>query len=74
MISDTIISIANSILFFSLFPSIFSKDKPHKMTSLLNIFLTIMFIVAYAMAGFYSSIFANIMIGTCWVILFFQKR
>lgn len=73
MTPDQIIFVANLILCSSLFPSIFSNDKPHKNTSLLNVLVSVLFISAYLMAGFHLAVIINFIIGTCWGILLVQK-
>lgn len=73
MITDILIFIANLIIFAAFIPSMFSKDKPHKRTSFLNVFATLLFIWAYIIAGFYLAVGLNILIGTCWLILLIQK-
>lgn len=73
MTPDFLIFVANIILCFSLFPSVFSKDKPHKNTSLLNVLVSVLFISAYLMAGFHWAVCINFCIGLCWGILLIQK-
>ena len=71
---DIVICLANILLVSSLLPSIYSKDKPHKNTSILNIIVSIMFIYAYYMLGLWMTIGINFLIGVAWLILYIQKK
>jgi hypothetical protein len=70
---DIVICVANILLVSSLFPSIFSNEKPHPNTSLLNIVVSIMFIYAYYMLGLWMTIGINFLIGVAWFVLYMQS-
>jgi len=70
---DTILFVANLVIAVSLLPSILSKDKPHKNTSLLNVFVSLIFITGYINAQFFLAVWINVLIGTMWLTLLVQK-
>jgi len=73
MKSDVLIFIANIIIAVSLIPSIFSTDKPHIITSLINIFVCALFVCAYKRMGLKLGTIGNSVIGLFWLILLIQK-
>jgi len=71
--SEQLIIIANAVICIALIPSIFSKDKPHWATSLMNATLTTFYLIAYYKINFTTVMIINTIIGIFWLILFFQK-
>ena len=70
--SDRLIFFANLIIAISLLPSIFSKDKPHILTSLFNVGVTLIFIYGYVGAKLKYTVIGNFIIGLMWLVLLIQ--
>lgn len=70
--SDRVIFFANIVIALSLLPSIFSEDKPHALTSLFNVGVTLIFICGYIGAKLKYAIIGNSIIGLMWLILLIQ--
>jgi hypothetical protein len=70
---NNLLLISNIIILISLIPSLISKQKPHQLTSALQVFLYALFIYVYYQLGLLLLILGNIIIAIEWIILFFQK-
>jgi hypothetical protein len=70
---NSLLFIANFLIFISFIPAIFTKEKPHQLMSALNIFVCALFIYVYYQLGLLLPILGNIIIAIEWIILFFQR-
>lgn len=70
---DWIISIGNFILFLGLLPSITSKNKPAKTTSLLYTFVLSAIVISLVSLELWLSAFGTLLNALAWGILFLQK-
>ena len=70
---DVVLTICQIFFIFSLFPSIFSKDKPPVSTSAINaLCLYIVSFVDFTL-NLWGAGFATLVVGILWTILAIQK-
>jgi len=73
MIHDYIFTIGNAVLFFALFPTLRSKEKPALKTSLMTGTILLAFGINFASLGLYLSSVMVSATGLLWYILAWQK-
>lgn len=72
-ISDILILVANSLVIYSLVPSIRSNQKPHIKTSLYNVLVCSIFVVVFILLNIWVGILMNALIGIMWGVLAYQR-
>jgi hypothetical protein len=72
MINDLIFTTGSIIFLFALVPSILSKDKPAKKTSIMTSLVLFAFTFNYISLGLYISSVLGFITGVCWFILYIQ--
>lgn len=58
---------------YSLVPSIRSNQKPHIKTSIYNIFVCGIFVIAFTILHLWVAVIMNILVGCLWGILTYQR-
>ena len=71
---SVLISLANILVCCSLFPSIRSEQKPHIKTCLMNVVVSLFFIVAFSLTQQWVVVTWNILIGGLWAYLAHQVK
>ena len=70
---DVVITIGQMLLFLALLPSIYSKHKPNKHTSLLTGSILAVFSFTFWTLGLYYGAFTSALVALAWFVLFIQK-
>lgn len=70
---DVVFGIGGFVFALSLLPSIFSKDKPALLTSVINGVVLTLFLVAYATLGLWLGAIALSITTFLWYVLAIQK-
>jgi predicted membrane protein len=73
MIADILILLANLLVIYSLVPSIRSEQKPHIKTSIYNIFVCAIFVIAFTLLNLWVAVIMNILVGCLWGVLTYQR-
>lgn len=71
-ISNVLVSLANILVMVSLIPSIRSDQKPHINTCLMNVLVSIIFVMAFSIIGLWIVVTWNVLIGMVWGYLTYQ--
>ncbi len=71
---DIVISIAQIFSIIALIPSIRSKDKPAKTTSLIAMICVLAITICLFTLQLWLGSFTAFLIAVCWGILYIQKR
>ena len=74
IINSILVSIANILVMVSLIPSIRSEQKPHINTCIMNILVSLIFVIAFSVIGLWIVVTWNILIGLVWGYLTYQVK
>lgn len=74
MINDLVFTIGSFIFLLALIPSLRSKDKPNKKTSILTALVLYAFTINYISLGLYMSSVVGFATASCWLALYIQVR
>ena len=72
IISNILVSLANILVMVSLIPSIRSNQKPHINTCLMNVLVSIIFVMAFFIIELWIVVMWNALIGIVWGYLTYQ--
>ena len=71
---DVVISLGGYIFLIALIPSILSKDKPARSTSILSGGVLLVFAFTYATLDLWSSMISTSLLSVGWLFLGWQKH
>jgi len=74
MWQDILISSGQWIFAASMIPSLLSKDKPHRITSLLTSIILFSFSFSFYTLKLYQGCFSSLVVASLWMVLFIQKQ
>lgn len=72
-LQDVVLSVGVWVLIFSLLPTLFAKEKPALVTSLVTGTTLLVFAVVYLSLMLWGSAFSSAVLAILWWILAFQK-
>ena len=70
---DWVLTLGQTVFIIALLPSVFSNDKPHKWSSLLNTLVLAIFAFTFWTLGLYWGAIMSALVAIIWAILFIQK-